>query len=233
MRIGEPLQLPHEAGELRPPLALDERRDVASGAVLGLERAVVLVDDERDDVVHERVEPRDVSGSLSDGVIRKCRLPADAWPKIDAGVAVPREQRLQIERAVGQPLGREADVLEDERRAGGRAPPTDASRPLRTFQNCAASAGSTVNSAGSSRVSPARVGGPGAPAPSRATLGLAARNSTSSPVAVSGSARQRSGTPGLPSTARSDARSSSSTAAAPRRRTASRRRTPRACRERS
>jgi hypothetical protein len=37
----------------------------------------------------------------------------------------------------------------------------------------------------------------------------------SSAVAFSGNAFQRSGTPGLPSTARSDARSMSSTAAAP------------------
>ena len=40
-------------GRLRPPLALDERRHVDAGAVLGLQRAVVLVDDELDQPFHE------------------------------------------------------------------------------------------------------------------------------------------------------------------------------------
>ena len=45
---------------------------------------------------------------------------------------------------------------------GGRAPPTEGSRPLRTLQNCAASAGSRVNAAGSSKLhaGQGRVGGP-------------------------------------------------------------------------
>jgi hypothetical protein len=96
----------------------------------------------------------------------------------------------------------------------GRAPPTEARSPLRTFQNCAATAASCVNSAGSSRARPASVAAARASAAVRAAA-LGSRNSTSRPVAVSGSACQRAGTPGFPSTARSDARSVSSTAAAP------------------
>ena len=41
------LDPPHQLGRLRAPLALDERRHVHAGAVLGLQRAVVLVDDQR------------------------------------------------------------------------------------------------------------------------------------------------------------------------------------------
>ena len=96
----------------------------------------------------------------------------------------------------------------------GRAPPTDASRPLRTVQYCAATAGSRVNCAGSSRSRPASTRSAATCAAARAGSS-GARNSTSSPVALAGSAFQRSGTPGLPSTDRSDARSVNSTAAAP------------------
>ena len=53
LRIGQTLQLPHKRGEFCAPFALDKRRDVAPGAVLGLERTVVFPDHEIDDVGHE------------------------------------------------------------------------------------------------------------------------------------------------------------------------------------
>ena len=41
------------AGGLCAPFRLDERRHVETGTVLGLERAVVLADDEVDEFLHE------------------------------------------------------------------------------------------------------------------------------------------------------------------------------------
>ena len=45
--VGERLDPPHQLGRLRAPLALDVRRHVDAGPVLGLQRAVVPVDDQR------------------------------------------------------------------------------------------------------------------------------------------------------------------------------------------
>ena len=46
--VGELLHPPHQLGRLLPPLALDVRGHVDPGPVLGLQRAVVLADDQLD-----------------------------------------------------------------------------------------------------------------------------------------------------------------------------------------
>ena len=60
--VGEPLDPPHHLGRLGSPLALDERRHVHAGAVLGLQRAVVAIDDERDQPLHEGVVTLELLG---------------------------------------------------------------------------------------------------------------------------------------------------------------------------
>src|SRR4029077_10585229 len=55
--VGELLDSPHDAGGLRTPFRLDEGRHVETGTVLGLKRAVVLADDEIDELFHESRVP--------------------------------------------------------------------------------------------------------------------------------------------------------------------------------
>src|SRR5664280_1579894 len=62
VRVGERLDAPHHVGGFLAPFVADERRHVQAGAVLGLERAVVLVDDELDKLGHEGGVPVSVSG---------------------------------------------------------------------------------------------------------------------------------------------------------------------------
>ncbi len=52
-RVSELFEPPHHGGGLRAPFRLDERRHVETGTVLGLQRAVVLADDEIDEFFHE------------------------------------------------------------------------------------------------------------------------------------------------------------------------------------
>src|SRR5580658_9231413 len=53
LRVSEFLDSPHHAGGLLTPFRLDERSHVETGTMLGLERAVVLADDEVDEFRHE------------------------------------------------------------------------------------------------------------------------------------------------------------------------------------
>ena len=62
-RVGELLDPPHHVRGLLAPLVADERRHVDAGAVFGLERAVVLVDDQRDEIGHKRRVPVPVTWS--------------------------------------------------------------------------------------------------------------------------------------------------------------------------
>ena len=60
--VGEPLDPPHELGRLWSPFALDVGRHVAAGPVLGLQGAVVLVDDQRDQPRHEALVAVSIGG---------------------------------------------------------------------------------------------------------------------------------------------------------------------------
>jgi hypothetical protein len=53
VRVEERLDPAHQVGGLPAPFHLDKGRHVAAGAVFGLERTVVLVDDQFADLVHE------------------------------------------------------------------------------------------------------------------------------------------------------------------------------------
>ncbi len=56
------LQAAHQFGGFRAPLAFNERGHVQAGAVLRLQRSVVLLDDQLDELVHERVVTVEVGG---------------------------------------------------------------------------------------------------------------------------------------------------------------------------
>ncbi len=119
--VGEQLDPPHHLGRLGSPLALDERRHVHAGPVLGLQRAVVAIDDQRDQPLHEGVVALEVLGL---GEVRRehevqvprRRVAGDARQE-----AVLGEQRLQVLRHVRHALRAHAHVLDDQRRARARA----------------------------------------------------------------------------------------------------------------
>jgi hypothetical protein len=84
VRIGERLEPLHHRVPFGAPLGLDKRRHVAAGAVLGLERAIVFVHHQLDDVVNEVAILRDFRSVLKPWVMTKWRLPSLAWPKMMA-----------------------------------------------------------------------------------------------------------------------------------------------------
>jgi hypothetical protein len=85
--------------------------------VFSLERAVILADDQFDDVLHERAIVRDFRRIVEKRRDQEMQVAGRGVPEDDSGVVVLGEQRLQIECAVGKPLWREAYVLQNERRA--------------------------------------------------------------------------------------------------------------------
>ena len=115
---------------LLAPLALDVRGHVHPGPVLGLQRAVVLAEDQLDQLRHERLVAlevlglREVRGQHEVQVSRR-GVPGDAGQE-----AVLAEHRLDLDRGLGDPRRGNADVLDDQRRAGG---PQLADQPVQTL----------------------------------------------------------------------------------------------------
>ena len=95
------------------------------GAVLGLQRAVVGVDDHRAHRVHEAAVALDLGGAAE--VLREDEVQV-AFERVAEddgfGIAMLLQQASQVERGFGQPLDRERHVLDDHRGAG-RAHRTD------------------------------------------------------------------------------------------------------------
>ena len=117
--IEQPLDPPHQVGCLLSPFHFDEGRHVAARAVLGLERAVVAPDNDLGDVVHEgrvAVDRLMVGETLREDEVQVAveRMAEDDrfW------VAVSDERRLQISGRRGEPVDRNGDILDDDRRAG-------------------------------------------------------------------------------------------------------------------
>ncbi len=128
--VGELLDPPHQLGRPLAPLALDVGRHVDPGPVLGLERAVVLADDQLDQLRHERLVAIEV---LLFGEVRGEHEVEVSGRGVagDAGEeAVLAEQRLEVAGALGDPLRRDADVLDDQRRPGRPHPPDQAVEAL-------------------------------------------------------------------------------------------------------
>ena len=118
-RVEQGLDAAHQVGGFLAPFHFDEGRHVAAGAVLGLERAVVLVDDQLAQVVHEAgvaVDLGFVAEILRDDEVQ---VALQRVAENDAFVvAVVAQQALQVERGIGQRLDGEGDVLDQHRGAG-------------------------------------------------------------------------------------------------------------------
>ena len=133
--VGQPLHPPHQLGRPLPPLALYIRGHVDPGPVLGLERAVVLADDQLDQLAHECLVALQV---LRFGEVRGQHEVEVAGRGVagDAGEeAVLGEQRLQVFGPLGDPLRRHADVLDDQRRP---RQPQLADQPVQTLAHAPA-----------------------------------------------------------------------------------------------
>ena len=114
--VGELLHPPHQLGRLLPPLAFDVRGHVDPGPVLGLERAVVLADDQLDQAAHEGLVALEVLLLGEVGGQHEVEVPGRGVAGDAGQEAVLAEQRLQVLGALGDPLRRHADVLDDQRR---------------------------------------------------------------------------------------------------------------------
>src|SRR5271166_6236408 len=119
MRIGQRFESPHDFVSVTSPLGFDERSHVASGAVLGLERAVVAVDDQLDDLVDETrvlVDSSLVVEALGDDEVQVAVL---SMAKDDRVVVVVLAEKLgQVERTVGQAFDGKSDILDDDSGSG-------------------------------------------------------------------------------------------------------------------
>ena len=217
VRVAELLQPLHDGVGLGAPLRLDERRHVPAGAVLGLQRAVVLLHDELDDVVDEArvlVDRGLVVEGLRDDEVEVPVLGVAEDDRL--GVAVPGEEPRQVDGRVGEVLDREGDVLDEDRRAAPADRADRGERPLphlpeqRLLRRVVGEAGRLEQRERSRRAAAATPRGP-------APLGLLRRLELDeeAPRRPSGTARIDAGTPGWLSTDRSEARSSSSSAFAP------------------
>ena len=117
--IEQPLDAAHQVGGLPPPFHFDEGRHVAPGAVLGLERAVVLADHQLADVVHEARVALDFGGVAEILGEHEVQVAFQRVAENDGfRVAVLAQQRLKVERGRRQRLDGEGDVLDDDGGAG-------------------------------------------------------------------------------------------------------------------
>ncbi len=108
------LDLAHQRDRLLPPLLVEERGHVATGAVLGLERAVVAIDDEFGQVAQETVVASDLVVAAEVLGEHEVDVPFEGMAEDHrVGVPVGDEQFLQIERGGGKLRHRERDVLDD------------------------------------------------------------------------------------------------------------------------
>ena len=128
--VGELLDPPHHVGGLVAPLVADERRHVDTGAVLGLERAVVLVDDQRDQIGHERRVPLPVGLLAEAGGQGEVQVAVGRVPGGVRQEAVLGQQVLQILGALGDAVRREAHVLDDQGGPFGAPLSDDAEEPV-------------------------------------------------------------------------------------------------------
>jgi len=100
-------------------------------AVLGLQRAVVLVDDQLDEVLHEPLVALEVLGLGEVGRQLEVQVPGRRVACDADEELVLAQERLQVARApLADPLGAYADVLDDQRRAERAQAPDEAEQPL-------------------------------------------------------------------------------------------------------
>src|SRR4029077_12339134 len=116
-RVGELLDPPHHAGGLRTPFRLDERSHVETGTVLGLERAVVLADDEIDEFCHEGGVPLFAQWVAKVGDQREVKISVGCVAGNSGDKTVLAEQFLEVLGSLRQAFRRKANVLGYESRA--------------------------------------------------------------------------------------------------------------------
>ena len=120
-RIEQFLDTTHQIGSLPAPLHFDKGRHVAPGAVFGLERAVVLVDDQLADFVHEARVPCNFGRIAKILGKHEMQIALQRMSKDDRlVVTVVSEQRLQIKCGRCQRFDRKSHILDDDR---GACPP--------------------------------------------------------------------------------------------------------------
>ena len=130
-RIEQRLDFPHQSIRLLAPFQLDERRDVAAGAVLRFQRAVVLVDDHPAHVVHEIFVAFGFGGIGKVGRDDEMQIAFERVAENDrAGITMLVEKALQIERHRRQSGHRDRDILDDD---GGAGRPRRADRGKQTL----------------------------------------------------------------------------------------------------
>jgi len=138
------------------PLELDERRDVAAGAVLGLERAVVLLHHHPAQRVHEAAIARDLRRIVEVLREHEVQVALERVAEDDrAVVAVRAQQALQVERGLGEPCTGKATSSMITVVPVSRIAPTDGNMPLRTAQKRAHSPASREKRAGAAVWRPA------------------------------------------------------------------------------
>ena len=116
--IEDGFQFLHHLIGLVAPLVLHERSHVTASAVLGLQRAVVLLDDEFRHGAHHLC----VTGHLvfvGEALVQDEVVVALEGVAVDTGVvvAVVGNEFLQLHRSLRQTLDGEGDVLDETRRA--------------------------------------------------------------------------------------------------------------------
>src|SRR4029077_16639196 len=117
--VGELLDPPHHAGGLRTPFRLDERSHIETGTVLGLERAVVLADDEIDEFCHEGGVPLFALRVAKVGDQREVKISVGCVAGNSGDETVLAEQFLEVLGSLRQAFRGKAHVLGYERRALG------------------------------------------------------------------------------------------------------------------
>ena len=131
LRVQQRLHPPHHPVRPVAPFVADEGRHVASRAVLGLERPVVLPHHQLDQAAHERRVA--AHGGLVGEVAREHEVQV-AIPGVAEhdriGEAVAVEERAQVGDGLGEARDREHDVLDDHRRPRGTHSPHRGEQPL-------------------------------------------------------------------------------------------------------
>ena len=131
VRVEQPLDPFHHRVGALAPLGPHERGHVAPGAVLGLDRPVVLVHHQLDEPLHEGPVAFDRLGAAH--VLREHEVQVSVLGVAEdrgVGNAVAREQLLAVADRLRQPLDRDRDVLGQECRAARAQPAGAGCEPL-------------------------------------------------------------------------------------------------------
>ena len=118
--VEQGLDAVHQPIRLAAPFELHIGRDVAAGAVLRLERTVVLFDHQVTQLVHESAVTAHLGRIAQVRRDDEVQVPLQRMTEDDGVViAMDREQALQVDGTLGQPVERKGNVLDDHRSPRG------------------------------------------------------------------------------------------------------------------